>query len=303
MNPWVLVSLGYGRHLMESTEYQRRQELGARLAAERGGLGARILVAEGDADLQMQQILEAVAAPPGSRPAGVVACTVGEAGFDRVARTVLEAGVGWVLVDNEGPLTSLRAEFPDRLVSWASVDYVELGRISARMALVLLPGGGKILCMEGPSAAAAALRRRQGLNQVLHGSNVQIVETLVADWKPAGAAKATEAWLERARTGAVKPDLIVSQNDEMAEGVLRTLRASRPEWGRIPAIGCDGLPDGGQRLVREGDLVATILNPAPFGPGVDLVVRWLRGEQVEPVTIPARPYPAIEELAPLGSAV
>jgi len=300
MTPWVLVSLGHGRRQKESTEYQRWQENAAIMAAQRGGLEARISVAEGDVGVQTKQILEAVSAPAGQRPVAVVVCTVSVVGFDRVARSALAAGVGWVVVDNVRPLSSLLSEFPDQLVSWASVDYVETGRLSARMAKALLPSGGRVLCLEGPSVAAAALQRRRGIEEVFKESQIEIGDTLVGDWKPAGAARETTAWLERTGSSAVKPDLVVSHNDEMAEALLRVFREKRPAWGKVPAIGCDGLPDVGQRLVNDGDLLATIINPAASGPGVDLVVRWLRGEKVDPVVVPVRPYPAIEELAPLS---
>jgi ABC-type sugar transport system substrate-binding protein len=128
------------------------------------------------------------------------------------------------------------------------------------------------------------------------------VQTLVSDWKTAGAEQVAESWLGLAGGSAARPDLVISQNDEMAVGVLRAFAAMRPSWGKVPAIGIDGLPDYGQRLVNEGVLSATILNPSPTGPGVDLVARWLRGEKVTSVTIPVRPYPSIEELAPLHGA-
>jgi ABC-type sugar transport system substrate-binding protein len=300
--PWVLVSLGCGRRQFEVTEFQRSQEGAAQMAAARGGVEARILVAENDRDLQIRQIMDAVLLPEGRRPVAVVAYTAAVEGYEQVARVALEAGIGWVLVDSQMSLDPLRGEFPDALVSSVSADSVEVGRLSARLALALLPRGGEAVVIEGPSGTSTALQRLQGLQEGLGGSQLRIGNTLVADWKTAGAEKVTESWLERAGDSLVRPDLIISQNDEMAVGMLRVLRERKPSWGKVPAIGIDGLPDHGQRLVREGVLSATILNPSPTGPGVDLVVRWLRGEKVGPITIPVRPYPAIEELAPLPRA-
>jgi inositol transport system substrate-binding protein len=216
-----------------------------------------------------------------------------------VARATLEAGVGWVLVsDSSRYLDVLRREFPDRLVAWACVNNEEIGNLQAEMALRFLPGGGKVLVLEGPTATSTTIQRRRGLENRLRGSRVQPSKTVSADWKCAGAERATETWLRLVGNAAVRPDLVISQNDEMAEGALQALHANRPDWGKLRAIGCDGLPGSGQRLVREGVLAATIVTPPATGAGVDLVVKSMRGEQVPPgLSIRVRPYPALEELA------
>lgn len=100
-----------------------------------------------------------------------------------------------------------------------------------------------------------------------------------------------------AGSAASRPDLIVSFNDEMAMGSLEATRAVRPDWKGVRAIGCDGLPDGGQRLVEEGVLAGTVVTPATTGPGVELVARSLRGEQVPPASsVPVRPFPPLDAL-------
>ncbi len=293
MKPWVLVSL-----LNDHQEYQRLQASEARAAAARGGLDSRVVYSDSDPARQIQQISEAATAAEGARPAAVVVETAGSVGFERVARSVLQARIGWVLVsDNPRYLDALRREFPDRLVASACINNEEIGRLLGKMAVKLLPGGGKVLCVEGPTATAATLQRRRGLEDGLRGSSVQIGKTLGSDWTEAGAAKVAEAWLKLAGKSALKPDLIVSLNDEMAVGALKAIQSVHPDWGKIRAIGCDGLPEGGQRLVKEGVLAATIVTPACTGTGVELVVRALRGDKVEVASsIPVRPFPSLEEL-------
>lgn len=292
MKPWVLVSL-----LSDHQEYQRLQASEAGAAAARAGFDARVVCSESDPTRQIQQISEAIAAPEGARPVAVVAETAGSVGFERVARAVLQAQVGWVLVsDNPRYLDTLRREFPDRLVASACVNNEEIGRLLARMALALLPTGGKVLCVEGPTATAATLQRRRALEDGIRGSSVQIGKTLGSDWTAAGAEKVTGAWLKLAGKSALRPDLVVSFNDEMATGVLQAIHQLHPEWGKLGAIGCDGLAEGGQRLVKEGVLAGTIVCPATAGAGVELVVKSSRGEQVDPASsLPIRPFPPLEE--------
>ena len=75
----------------------------------------------------------------------------------------------------------------------------------------------------------------------------------------------------------------------------------KPDWRDLLFTGCDGLPGGGQRLVQEKLLAATVVQPTTVGPSVELVARSLRGEQVPATTYLApRTYPAIEELERRG---
>jgi ABC-type sugar transport system substrate-binding protein len=87
----------------------------------------------------------------------------------------------------------------------------------------------------------------------------------------------------------------------MAVGAGRALEASstRPDLARLPRTGCDGLPDGGRRLVDMRRLAATVITPSNTGPAVDLVARALKGAQAAPpeVTLAPTSYPTLEELA------
>ena len=49
----------------------------------------------------------------------------------------------------------------------------------------------------------------------------------------------------------------------------------RPEWARVPFFGCDGLPQGGQREVDEGQLAATVVIPSCAGQAVELAAKWM----------------------------
>jgi ABC-type sugar transport system substrate-binding protein len=293
MKPWVLVSL-----LTEGQEYQRLQAREAASVAARGALDARIVYSNSDPARQVQQLSEAIGMAAGTRPVATVVETAGSVGFERVARSALQAGVGWVLVsDAPRYVEALQREFPDRLVASACIDNQEIGRLLGKMATTLLPGGGKLLCVEGPVATAATLQRRRGLDAALAGTAVQITKTLGSDWTLAGAEKVTESWLALAGKSAQKPDLIASLNDEMAVGVQRAMRTRHPEWGKLRAVGVDGLPEGGQKLVKEGALAATIVTAATAGPGMELVARFVRGEKPEPtIRVPCRPFPSLEEL-------
>jgi ribose transport system substrate-binding protein len=295
-SPWVLVSL-----LTERQEFQRAQAAVAREAAARAGYGVEVVYAENDPAIQIRQLEEHIARPGAGRPQAIVIETAGSFGFERVARSAVAAGIGWVLLGGNSPyVQALHAEFPAQLVTAVVTGGEAVGRMQAAVVRALLPRGGAIVCVEGPSLVAASLHRRRGLEEGLAGAAVQIVKTVTGDWMIAGAERGVGAWLELAGKAAIRPALIVAQNDEMAIGARRGIQAARPEWGALPAIGVDGLADGGLRWVREGALVATVVVAPPTGPAIDLVVAAAAGRLADPlVNLPARCHPPAEQLKPL----
>ena len=66
--------------------------------------------------------------------------------------------------------------------------------------------------------------------------------------------------------------------------------------------GCDGAPEIGQKMVRDGRLVATVVLPRVAGPAVDEVAALLaRGVRPAPViTHAAASFPPLGELAPIA---
>ena len=69
----------------------------------------------------------------------------------------------------------------------------------------------------------------------------------------------------------------------------------------MPVTGCDGLKDGGQRLVDVKQLAATVITRSNTGPALELLARHLKTGQRMPtdVLLPATSYP---EEARLGAA-
>jgi ABC-type sugar transport system substrate-binding protein len=277
-------------------EYQKQQEEDARAAAARAGLDLEVEFAENDPATQVRQLDAHVRKPVGVRPFALVAETAAAVGFEGVARSALSARVGWVVISARAPyLEILRRDFPGSLVSSATIDDLEIGRLQARHFLALLPNGGRVLSIEGPAASAASIFRRRMAEQELRGSGVSFAQGLSGDWTAATAERVVSAWLS-GDGREVRFDLVGAQNDEMALGARAALRALRPAWSGL-FTGCDGLPGGGQRYVREGLLAATVVRPTTAGPGVELVGKALRGEPVPPhLVLPARSVPELEAL-------
>lgn len=280
----VIVSL-----VNEHQEFQQQLAADARAAGARAGLEVEVAWAGNDPVAQVRRVAEAVRAPAPERPAAVVLQPAAAAGLDGVGRTVLQAGVGWVILGDGTPaLAALRAEFGGALLAAVGTDNEEVGRLQAQLFRTLLPRGGRVLSVEGPAMSPAALHRRRGMQDALLGAGIELAKTLTGDWTAASAERAARFWLRLGGTAA-RPDLVGAQNDEMAVGVRRAFEEVHPEWKGVPFTGVDGLPEGGQRLVRERVLAATIVTPPPSGIAVELVARALRGEAIPPTTlVPSR---------------
>jgi ABC-type sugar transport system substrate-binding protein len=295
--PSLLVSL-----LAEDQEYQRLQADDARTAAARYGFAADVVFAHNSAILQIQQLYRAIHQPSEARPAAIVVETVVGEGLERVARAAAQAGIGWVLINRRvSYLEKLRLNHPGLPISNVGTDQLEVGRLQARQFRTLIGSEqGVILYLQGPPDTSAAQERRQGTTDGLAGTRIEL-RVLDGDWTEGSGERAIERWLRLKTSEGVFPDLVGCQNDAMAVGAGRALArfSARPDLARLPRTGCDGLQEGGRRLVDMRQLAATVITPPNTGPAVALVARALKTGQPAPpeILLPPTSYPALEELA------
>jgi ABC-type sugar transport system substrate-binding protein len=285
--------------LSKDQEYQVMQAADAQVAAARAGFDVEVLYAEQNAVQQIHQLFRFIHTPAEERPLAIVVETVVGEGLERVAKNAARAGINWVLLNRRGAyLDALRKEHPQLAISSVTSDQLAVGRIQARQFQTLLPKGGSVLYIQGPPDTSAAQERLQGAREALQGTSIEL-RVIEGDWTSAGAEKAVTNALRLKTAENLRPDLVGAQNDAMAVGARNALLALRPEWARVPFTGCDGLPEGGQRLVNVRQLAATIIAPSNAGPAIDLVARWLKTKEQPPARVVLAPasYPPEEELA------
>ncbi len=274
------------------------QAAAAKKAATRAGFEIEVLFADSNAVMQIQQVFHFIHLSEAERPAAFLVEPVAGDGYERVARNAVRAGIGWLLMNSRVPyLASLRDDSPNLPISSVSTDQVEIGRIQARQFRALLPRGGALLYVQGPTDTTAATDRYQGLQEEIQGAgfDVRLVE---GDWTEAGGERAVTAWLRTPSNQNLLLDLIGCQNDSMAVGARRALHRHRPDWTHLLFTGCDGLPAGGQRLVGTGRLAATVVAPCNAGLAVELVTRFLDKHEPPPLVeiLAPRSFPEIREL-------
>jgi ABC-type sugar transport system substrate-binding protein len=116
--------------LDEGQEFQRLQAEDAQSAAEEGGLDVEVLYAENNAVVQIQQLYQVVHAPADRRPSVVIVHTVAGEGLERLARTAVRAGIGWIVLNRRvAYLDELRHQQPKLPIGMIGSDNREIGRI------------------------------------------------------------------------------------------------------------------------------------------------------------------------------
>jgi ABC-type sugar transport system substrate-binding protein len=290
--PKVVVAL-----LDADQEFQQLQARDARDAGARLGFDVEVSFAEGHAVVQIQQLFKHIHAPEGERPAAIVVEAATGEGLERVARNAAKAGIGWALVNaRAGYVEGLRLEYPGLPIFRLGTDQREVGRIQGRQVQALVGARGSVLCVEGPADSTVTAERMEGLKEALGGGFE--VRGVNGEWTEASGEKAVASWLRLKTTESFRPDVVVSQNDSMAAGARKALHDHRRDWSGLPFVGCDGLPDGGQKMVADGRLVATVVAPSNTGPALEILSRFWKSRQAPPpeVVLAPRSHPPEDRL-------
>jgi ribose transport system substrate-binding protein len=291
----ILLSL-----ITDENDFQCEQASAAEEAARRLDVKLKVVFAKNDAVAQSQQILEAIQAAPANRPQGILVEPTGGTAMPQVAQAAVSAGIAWVILNREAPYLSELRKSSRVPVFSVTADHDEIGRIQGRQFATLLPNGGNILYIQGPSDASAAQQRAAGM-LATKPENLE-VKTLRARWTEASAQQAVTSWLQLSTSRNSQIDLIGCQNDLMALGARKAFQqlpimSDRDRWTRLPFTGCDGLPKGGQEWVRKGLLAATVIVPANSKPALELLVSALKNGTSPPerTTISAMPFPPLPQ--------
>jgi ABC-type sugar transport system substrate-binding protein len=292
----VFVSL-----LAQDQEFQRLQAADATETAAHHGLDVEIAFAENNGVVQIQQLFKAIHAPAEERPRAIVVETVTGEGLERVARNAVRAGVGWILLNRRVPYLAELAQSSTLPVSSVGTDQIEVGRIQGRQFRALRPRGGHVLYIQGPPDTSVAQERLAGARSAIEGAAIAL--TLASGlWTEESGEQAVGAFLRLKTWQSAPPDVVGCQNDSMAVGAVRALRAAKGiGFAGVPVTGCDGLQDGGRRLVDVKQLAATVVTRSNTGPAIELLAHHFKTGRPMPtdVLLPAASYP---DEARLGAA-
>jgi len=285
--------------ITKDNDYQLQQAASAETAARELGIDLEIVYAEGDTITQSTQVLKAIQAQPTLRPDGIIVEPAGGTGLPQVAKAAIEAGIAWGLVNHDaGYVAELRrsSKIPIFIVT---SDHMEVGRIQARQLAALVPEGGAVLYIIGPTESATVKDRKAGFEAVCP-KNLRVT-VLRGKWTEESGHRSLRTWLKLGGSSKQSIVAVAAQNDAMAMGARKALKEissqqEREKWLSLPFTGTDGLPMTGQAWVRSGSLAATVITPPMVGQAVQLMANALRTG----ANVPDRTVTLLESFPPIG---
>jgi ribose transport system substrate-binding protein len=281
-------------------DYQMEQAAAAEEAARRLGVELEIVYGGNDSIVQSQQILKFIQ-NENAHPDGIIFEPVGGTALPQVARAAMAAGIAWVVLNRDVEYVYELRQSGLAPIFCMTSNHEEIGRIQGRQCAVLLPAGGSVLYITGPSESLVAKQRASGMYET-KAADV-LVKVMKGRWTEASAHNAVSSWLRLSTSQQSRIDVVASQNDAMALGAQKAFQElpegpSRDRWLSLPFIGCDGLPKTGQAWVKKGLLAATIVVPPNSGQAVELLVQALN-KTADPrerfLTVPLS-FPSLDEL-------
>lgn len=287
----ILVSL-----TTDASDFQRAQAQVAEEAAAQLGVGVRIIYAQDDAITQSEQLLKIIQGETESRPDAIILQPCGRTGLYQVARSAAAEGIAWLVLNwAVDYLPELRTKYgvPAFVVT---SDQKEIGRIQGRQMAKLLPEGGSVLYIQGPSTTPSGEQRTAGMQET-KPANIQVRLLKSPSWGQEGGHRAVSSWLRLSTAQRDPIGLITGQNDLLAMGARQVLQEQRKAKDLL-FTGVDGLAQGGQDFVRRGLMAATVVVPINAGVGLEMMVKTLRtgtAPQEVTFTVPAS-YPELESL-------
>jgi ABC-type sugar transport system substrate-binding protein len=287
--------------LPNDNAYQHEQGAAAKSTGERLGLDLQVIHANDDSITQSQQLLEIIQSHPEARPDAFLVEPVTGTGLRRVAEAAVAEGIAWVVsnsdVDYVNQLrTNLRVP-----VFTVTQGQREIGRLQGKQVAALLPQGGCVLYMQGPSMSYVAVQRREGMESAMP-RNTRIT-TLRSKWSEESACQSAGAWLRLATSRAEKFDLVAGQTHELASGARKAFQSvdnqeRQKRWLGMPFIGI-GISSHVKPLVDRHVLAAAVITSVTMELALRMLVRAIE-TQVQPparTVVEASSYPDLEKLA------
>ncbi len=152
-------------------------------------------------------------------------------------------------------ITKLREQ--EHCTSYVGSDHMESAVLQGMAVGNFLNGKGKIAILEGTVGIEAQLARSAGYNQILSKfNNIKVIANQPAFWEQDDAYVIVENWLYN----GIMPDVIMSQNDNMAIGALEAVKDAGLA-DRVKVFGIDGDKEAVQSI-RDGGMAGTVFMDA-----------------------------------------
>ncbi len=287
--------------LPNDNAYQHEQGVVAKSAGKLMGLDVQVIHAEDDSITQSQQLLKIIQSPPESRPSAFLVEPVTATGLRRVAEVAVAEGIAWVISNSDVDYVKQLRKSPRVPVFTVTQGQREIGRLQGKQIAALLPQGGSVLYIEGPSMSFVAVQRREGMEST-KPRNVQLT-SLRSKWSEESAFQSAGAWLRLATSRAEKFDLVAGQTHELALGARKAFQnvenqEQQKRWLGVPFIGI-GISSQVRPLVDGHVLAAAVVTSVTMELALRILVRAIE-TQVQPPErsiVEASSFPDLDKLA------
>jgi ribose transport system substrate-binding protein len=286
--------------LPNDNAYQHEQGIAAKAAGEKLGLDLQIMHAHDDPITQSQQLLEIIQSRSGTKPDAFLVEPVTGTGLPRVAEAAVAAGIAWVISNSDVDYVKQLRKSPQIPVFTVTQGQYEIGRLQGKQLAALLPQGGSLLYVEGPSMSSVAVQRREGMQSAVP-RNVQIT-TLRSKWSETSAQQSTAAWLKLATSRAEKFNLVAGQTHELALGARKALQnvdnqEQRQAWLALPFIGI-GIAKQVKPLVDSHLLTAAVVTSVTMELALKTLIRAFESkiQPQEHSIVEVSSFPELEKL-------
>jgi ABC-type sugar transport system substrate-binding protein len=270
--------------LPNDNAYQHQQGIAATSAGEKFGCDVQIMYANDDSITQSQQLLEIVQSRSAAKPDAFLVEPVTATGLPRVAEAAVAAGIGWVISNSDVDYVSRLRKTSQLPIFTVTQGQREIGRLQGQQLAALLPGGGSVLLVEGPSMSSVAVQRRQGMQSAI-SPKLQIT-ALRSKWSEASAEQSVAAWLKLATSQAERFHLVAGQTHELALGARKAFQtAAAPEekarWQEKPFIGI-GISNHVKPLIESRALTAAVVTSVTMELALKILVQACKSKIAPP---------------------
>ncbi len=287
--------------LPNDNAYQHEQGLVARSTGERMGLDLQVIHADDDSITQGQQLLKIIQSSAESWPSAFLVEPASATGLRRVAEMAVAEGIAWVISNSDVDYIEQLRKSPRVPVFTVTQGQREIGQLQGKQLAALLPQGGSVLYIEGPSMSSVAVQRREGMESA-KPRNVQIT-TIRSKWSEESAYQSAGTWLRLAPSRAEKFDLVAGQTHELALGARKAFQnidnqEQQKKCLGVPFIGI-GISSQVKPLVHGRVLAAAVITSVTMELALRLLVPAIE-TQVQPPersVVEASSYPDLDKLA------
>ena len=141
----------------------------------------------------------------------------------------------------------------DEVLVHVGADNVEGGRAAARFIIDALGGSGTVIQLEGTPGASPAIDRKAGFDEVIAGSNIEVLVSQTAQFSRAEGQTVMENLIQ----AYPEFDAVFGANDEMIIGAIEAMLGAGINVEDKVTVGFDATPDAFS-YIEDGLLDATI---------------------------------------------